>query len=421
MKQNILPRARGIAWLCTLVYFASYLMRINFAVMMVKICSEMAVSKSQLAIVVTGMTIFYGAGQIINGILGDRIPPNHMLTTGLLLAAACNTAMFFCTAIPVMTAVWCINGFAHAMLWPPIVRLLSTYLTDEEYGYAAVRVSWGSSFATIFLYLLCPLLLSFLSWRVIILSLAVIGVLIAIVWTLLYPRLFTEPRLTPTPPSGNVNTKKAGVPLPSMVWLPTILIFVGIVLQGILRDGVTNWMPSYLLESFGMPEENAIFATVILAIFSVISFSVFNTLHVRVFKNEVTCSAVIFIGAAAASILLYILNGIAPSVILSMLLMAVIVACMHGINLMLITVVPKRFLRSGKVSTFSGILNAGTYVGSSLSTYGFAKLSESFGWDFTILMWCAVSAAGAVVCLIAIPMWKKFRRIYADLPNSPEE
>ena len=410
MKQVYSPRARSIAWLLTLVYFASYIMRINFAVMLVKICSEMALQKSDLAVVITGMTIFYGMGQIINGVLGDRIPPNRMLTVGLLLAASCNIGMFFCHTVPLMPAVWCLNGFAHAMLWPPIVRLMSTYLSDDEYGYASVRVSWGSSFATIALYLLCPLLLKVLNWRTIILTLAFVGIAVAIVWMLLFPRLFTAPRAV----AKKAGDKKAvGEPLPRSVLFPVVLIFLGIVLQGMLRDGVTNWMPAYLLESFNLSEENSIFSTVILAIFSVFSFSLFNLLHRKFFRNEVTCSAVIFGIAVVSALLLYVLSLFMESVILSMLLMAMIVAAMHGINLMLITVVPKRFVRSGRVSTFSGILNAGTYVGASISTYGFAALAESCGWSFTILTWAIISAAGLAVCLVVAPLWKRFCRDYA--------
>ena len=167
MQRNIRSRAKAIAWLCTLVYFASYVMRINFTVMLVKVCSDMNVDKLDLAAVVTGLTIAYGAGQIISGLIGDRLRPALLLTFGLCLAAACNFAMSLIASVPAMTAVWSLNGFAHALLWPPIVRLMSTYLTDGEYGYAAVRVSWGSSIATILLYLLCPALLGAMSWRAI--------------------------------------------------------------------------------------------------------------------------------------------------------------------------------------------------------------------------------------------------------------
>ena len=414
MKQQIRKRARVIAWMCTLVYFASYLMRINFSVMMVKICSDMQVAKTDLAIVVTGLTVAYGVGQIISGMMGDKIKPQLLLSIGLSLAATCNIVMFFCHNTTVMTAVWCVNGFAHSMLWPPIVRLMSTYLTDEEYGYSAVRVSWGSSFATILLYLICPLLLYVFHWRVIMLLCAIAGLGIMVTWTLVNPHILTEPMISSRSTGKKTESVGQGQPLPRFVYLPVALIMLGIILQGILRDGVTDWMPSYLLETFGLPEESAIIATVDLALFSVVSFAVFDLLHRKLFQNEVFCSAVIFAGAAVCAALLYLLNILSASVAISMLLMAMIVACMHGINLMLITVVPKRFVKSGKVSTYSGILNACTYVGASISIYGFAALAERFGWNFTILTWVLVSLAGLAVCLIAAPLWKKFRREYAD-------
>ena len=415
METQIRKRAKAIAWSCTLVYFASYLMRINFAVMLVKICSDMQVDKTDLAVVVTGLTIAYGAGQILSGLMGDKIKPQLMLTVGLALAAICNVAMFFCHSIPVMTVVWSVNGFAHAMLWPPIVRLMSTYLTDTEYSYSAVRVSWGSSFATIFLYLICPILLGFLHWRVIMLLCAAGGTAILLFWILVHPRLFTQPmENTRTARKGDEGSKPSYRPLPFFVYLPIALIMLGIILQGILRDGVTNWMPSYLLETFGLPEESAIVATVILAVFSVISFAAFDLLHRKVFRNEVFCSAMIFVLSAVSAGVLYLINLASASVAISMLMMAIIVASMHGINLMLITVVPKRFVKSGKVATYSGLLNACTYIGASISTYGFAALAESFGWNFTILTWMLVSLAGIGVCLAATPLWKKFRREYVD-------
>ena len=134
MKQAISRRGKIIAWMCTLVYFASYLTRINFSVMMLNICNEMGTTKTALSIVVTGLTISYGLGQVINGLLGDKIKPQLMITMGLSLACVSNIAIFFCSNVALMTVIWCINGFAHSMLWPPMVRIMSIYLNDEEYS-----------------------------------------------------------------------------------------------------------------------------------------------------------------------------------------------------------------------------------------------------------------------------------------------
>ena len=79
---------------------------------------------------------------------------------------------------------------------------------------------------------------------------------------------------------------------------------------------------------------------------------------------------------------------------------------------MLIAIAPKRFKRSGKVSTYSGIMNACTYVGAAISTYGFAALATALGWGVTIIVWVGVALLGALLCFIAYPKWKKMRNEY---------
>ena len=405
-------KVRAMAWLLSLVYFSSYVMRINFTVLIVKVCAELDKEKSELAVVVTALTIAYGIGQIICGVLGDKIKPQTMILCGIILAACCNISFFFVSDILLMTVIWGINGLAHAMFWPPIVRIMSLNLNEVEYAFASVRVTWGSSIATILLYLISPLLLLFVSWRVVMLICAFIGLAIMVVWIIFSPKLFPKsvPLQEPAPQKAAPSEKKAGIPLPRFVILPLVLIMLGIIIQGALRDGVTTWMPSYLNEEFSLPEEFSIFITVILAVFSMISFTVFDYINRRFFKDEVFTAGFIFLLATASGVLLYFSNvfGIA---IFSILFMALLVACMHGTNLMLIAIAPKRFKNTGKVATYSGIMNACTYVGAAISIYGFSALKD---WGTTILIWAFIAILAALICLGAVKRWQKFRCEYDD-------
>lgn len=410
MKSAIARNTKKIAYLLAVVYFTSYCMRVNLAVMLVKICSEMQVEKSALAIVITGLTVAYGTGQVISGFLGDRIKPQHLIPAGLFLAVVCNVGIFFSSTIPAMTVIWSVNGFAHALLWPPIVRLMSTHLSAEDYSFAAVRVNQGSSIATIALYLFCPLLLGVMEWRTVMLLCAAWGAAMIVLWFILYPRVFVKKGIPEEKAevSAPVEGQKT-LPIPLYIFGAIALIMPGIMMQGMLRDGVTNWMPSFLLETFGLSEENSIVSTVILAIFTMISYSAFSALQKRFFKNEVRCAAAIFACSAMICAALFAVNLLAPKAALvpSLILMALTVAAMHGINLMLIAIVPRRFVVFGKVSTYSGILNASTYVGAAISTYGFAALAETFDWNFTILTWVAISIVGAILCFFAARIWQK--------------
>jgi OPA family glycerol-3-phosphate transporter-like MFS transporter len=317
--------------------------------------------------------------------------------------------MFFCETIPVMTVVWCINGLAQALFWPPIVRILASHFSDREYSFAVIRVSWGSQIATVLLYLACPLLLPIFSWRVVMLLCAAVASVLLVVWMVFAPKVFGDEEIVDT----KTNTEERVVEkTPFSIFFPVVLIILGILSMGVLRDGVNNWMPSYLNEAFGMSEEDSILSTVFPAIVAIAFFQIFGGIQQKFVKNEVLCASIIFFMSSVSALVLYLLDGSTP--VVSTILMSLIIGCMHGVNLMLITIVPKRFVKYGIVSTMSGVLNACTYVGAAVSTYGFAALSEVKGWDFTILMWFVISAVGMAITLGASFIWKKYYKAASD-------
>ena len=117
------------------------------------------------------------------------------------------------------------------------------------------------------------------------------------------------------------------------------------------------------------------------------------------------CAGVIFGTGAAAALLLYLLSDSAAAV--SALLAALVTGCMHGVNFMLISILPKFFKKYGNVSTASGVLNSCTYVGSALSTYGIAVLSAKIGWGDTIGIWFLIALMGTVLCFVSVKPWKR--------------
>ena len=80
----------------------------------------------------------------------------------------------------------------------------------------------------------------------------------------------------------------------------------------------------------------------------------------------------------------------------------------HGVNLMLITHVPKRFKKYGNISTISGAVNSCTYIGSAIFTYAVALLSEKIGWQSTVGVWALIALLGTACCFVAAGPWKKF-------------
>ena len=80
---------------------------------------------------------------------------------------------------------------------------------------------------------------------------------------------------------------------------------------------------------------------------------------------------------------------------------------MHGVNLILICMLPHYFKSTGRVSLISGVLNACTYVGSAASTYLIPLLMGDGNWSTTVVSWLVTAALGTLLCAVCIPAWKR--------------
>lgn len=394
---------KQLALLFSLVYFASYVTRINFAAIIQSIVSDTSYLKSELSVVLVVLSITYGIGQIINGIIADKINPKLVITIGLCLACFINFIFpFLSSSITLMCVLWGINGFAQAMMWPPIVKIMVTTLNEKDYNDATSKVIKSSSIGTIFVYIVSPLIISLLNWKYVFICSSLIGIIVLTIWLIYQKRI----SLSSLNNENKNNDEKSKISLPKLAWFPLIFICVCIILQGMLRDGITAWMPSYLVEVYSLKEELSILITLSQAILTLLALELFSFIYKKFFKNEVLCASFIFLFVSLiTSILLITYN---KSSITSTILMALIIGCVHGINLMLVCFVPKRFKIYGNVSTLSGIINAFTYVGAAISTYGIAILVETKGWNITILVWLIIALLGFICSFIAFNRWKKF-------------
>lgn len=386
----------ALSLLFALTYMVSYMTRINYGAVIAEMVTETGIARSELALALTGSFVTYGLGQIVSGICGDRFSPKRLVACGLAATAAMNALVPLCAGPGQMLAVWSVNGFAQAFLWPPLVRLMTAWLTREDYDRVVVRVSWGSSLGTILIYLLSPLIISLVGWRGVFLVSAVCGALMLLGWN----RFCRDVEIERKAVSREANSSGGSLLSPLM-----LCIMVTIALQGMLRDGVTTWMPSYIAETYSLSNQTAILTGVFLPLFSILSLQAASLLYRRRFSNPLLCMAVIFGVGTASSLALRLFSGSSPA--LSVLFSALLTGAMHGVNLIQISMIPSFFRRYGNVATVSGVLNSCTYVGSAVSTYGIAVLSETIGWNGTLLLWAVIAATGTVICLVCVKPWEQ--------------
>ncbi len=363
-------------------------------------------SRSELSIAVTAAFFTYGAGQLLSGWLGDRMQPRTVVLIGLLVTSVINFSIPFCRSIALITVLWGVNGLAQAFMWPPLVRLMAYLFEGDEYIRISVRTSWGASCGTILLYLVSPLIISLLGWRYVFAASGVSGLLMSLFWALTCCRIDPAREAKRSGTDKASPTQKPRLERPFIVTL--LLLVLAIIFQGVLRDGVATWMPSLISETYDLSSQISILTGVMLPIFTFICVNLTSLMNRKLIKSPVAMSCALFGTSAAAAVVLNLFNGSSPAV--SVLSTSLLNGCAHGVNLMLLVMIPPVFKKRGNVSLVSGILNACAYIGASISTYGIAYISENYSWSVTLLIWLALAAGGALLCLVCIRPWAKYSK-----------
>lgn len=177
-----------------------------------------------------------------------------------------------------------------------------------------------------------------------------------------------------------------------------LVILIPVIVHGVLKDGVTSWVPTYISETFLTSPALSILVTTILPVINLTGAYAAQYLY-RKWKKQETKTAACFFMAATVSLLCLWLFG-SKSLMLTVILLSVITASMMAVNTVFVNLLPLRFEKAGRVSTVSGFLNSMAYLGCAISTFTIGILVQQTGWDNTILSWLGITFLALIMCML---------------------
>lgn len=398
--------------LCAAVYFVSYLARINYAAVLVEMIQSEGLAKTEASVPLTVLFITYGFGQLISGFLGDRFRPEKLITTGLLLTAAMNLALPLSQSYLWMTAAWGINGFAQALMWPPIVKIMTTYLSQSNYKKYIAYVTYGSHLGTMTVYFMAPAIIQMGGWKMVFFISAGIALVMLFVWKTMIHQIEGYAEIIAVENENDVKKvvqkKNQYLPFSGMAIALLICIMLANIPQGILRDGVSSWMPTYITDVFQVESSISILTGVALPVFGIVVTYVTSCIQRKWIQNEGVCAALFFGISIICNFVLCTVGKQIP--LLSVVCLLFMNAMANGINFIYTNLAVANFEPYGKTSFVTGAINSSVYIGSAISMYGIAYITEHFGWDATLYTWCGVGLLGLVTCIISISLFQKIKR-----------
>ena len=396
---------RRLFWLCWIGYVAALLGRFNYAAVMAEMIYSEHISMAQAGLVLTAFFAAYGIGQPICGVMGDKFSAKKLHLLGFILSITANILMGLRPSAQAMIFIWFFNGFSQAMLWPATVKLLSGNLSYLQSKKAMINIAPSVPIGTILTYLTTSVTITFLSWRAVFFIAASVMCVTAVLcyfgFGSLEKHLATYGRYVSSS-KDNVYKKTSFLNL----FISSGLVFtaMAVIMQGALRDGITTWAPALIDAHLNLELTWAVLITSAIPLFGVLGAYGAFFINRKWLRNEIKTSALLF--GIAATLLIVLAAGAGG---ISFLL-AIIIAggVMHGVNTMLISLVPLHFAKAGKASTMTGVMNFFTYVGSGLSGAGIGILTANFGWVIAIGLWSVLAGIGLIVCLLCAKKWNRF-------------
>lgn len=397
-------KAGTLFGLCWLVYFASYIGRLNYSSAMPELIKDTVLTSSEAGFISMAYFFAYGAGQFLNGILADRIRPDKMIFCGLFGSGVVNMLMGLMEDFRPMAAFWLINGYLQAMIWPAVIKIFANMMEKERQMKCCVNIVSTMPAGTLASYLISAGMLAMFTWKYVFFGAAVCMCMAAVIFKIGFSQVenYSDKYGKDTGKyelDTDKDKNKQGAFRDILISSGLIFILVPVVVHGVLKDGMTSWVPTYISETFRASSTVSILVTMILPIVNLTGAYAAQYMYARFFKkNEVKTSAFFFAVAVGVLLLLWKFGDV--NMVLTALFLAVITASMMAVNTLFVNLLPLRFEKEGRVSSVSGFLNSMAYFGCAVSTYGIGIMVQKTGWNFTILSWIILTLAGMIFCLI---------------------
>jgi len=328
--------------------------------------------------------ISYGVGQLVNGILGEKIKARNMIFFGLLLGGISN--IIFSNLIEyefIAYIAYGCTGFFLSMIYAPLTKLSAE---NNEPIYASrccltyqVTSNLGSPAAGV------VVLIG--AWQTVFNVTSVFMILVAIISLLVYLNLEKKGVITYTQPKKEQESKNKPKNLTKVLIKRGIISMSLIrVLYNIVSNTLLFWLTLYMVEYLGIAENVApsIYSLVtIIFVISPFSSMFFYELMKRRLKVSMGISYLV-------SCLCFLSAFFIKLPILNVVLIAFGIFSAQTGACVVSTVYCPSFRDIGMVSFSAGFLDFMSYMSSAIFSSVFASVITNIGWQ-NIIVICACS------------------------------
>ncbi len=387
-KKEEIRGALFLGVLCSVAYLAVYIARNILSTVTPQMINS-GVTESYIGNLSSLYLAFYAIGQLINGVLGDKIKARYMISFGLGLAGVTNILLCYLINVPnVALIVYPLTGFFLAMIYGPMVKVVSE---NMNMVYAS-RCSLGYTFSSYFGSPIAGVMASlFVSQTVFKVS---SGILILMAVVFFICMLYAEKNgivIYRRKEKGD-KTKSS---IKTLIKREIIKYTLVSIVTGVIRTTVVFWMPTYFTQNLGFSEKQS--ATLFTVTTLIISLTAFITIYIYEKLNRRRNLTMIIM--FAISFLSFVGMFAIKQPIINIALLVIGIMSANGASSIMWSIYCPSLSDTGMVSTATGYLDFISYSAAAVSSTIFANAVSDIGWNKLILIWAGLMLLGLIVVI----------------------
>ena len=375
--------------LCSVSYLAVYIARNLLSAVTPAMKSGGGFTTEQIGDLSSVFFITYALGQLLNGVIGDRVKAKYMISSGLILAGICHIAFpLFSSCWTATFASYALTGLSLSMIYAPMTKVVA----ENTIPIYATRCSLGYTFASLIGSPAAGLLAFFLTWKNVFYAGSAILILMGSVCFFSFTVLEQKKiiRFRPFRPP-----EKRGGGIKILIKRQIIRFTLVAVLTGIVRTAVVFWLPDYFSEHLGFSEKNSALLFSI-ATLGVSAATFIGILVYELFRRNTYLTLLVSFAVSAGS---FLIIAFVRQPVINIIFITLAVLSANCAAVILWSVYCPSLADTGLVSSATGFLDFASYMAAAVSSSLFAHAVSGIGWTNLILIWFGLMACGVAVSL----------------------
>ena len=390
LRNENTKNALRLGILCSLAYLICYFAKNILSVVSPSMIDKGVYSVQFIGKLSTANMLSYAIGQLINGIIGDKITAKYMISCGLFFTGIGNIVISLSDQKYLILVAYSMIGFFLSMLYAPMTKVIA----ENTHPTHAYRCCLGLEFAAIFGVPIAGIVSLFFEWNNAFAIAGITLIMVGISTFILFTVFENKNIIQYTCKSKEEKTKS---PVTTLIQHGIIKFTFISVLTGIVRTSVVFWIPTYLSQYLGF--STAIATTLFTAITCIQSAAPFINIVIiyeKLLKRSMNRMLFFMFLLSAVS---FVFMRILTVPILNILFLLTAIMTAQGASNMLWSVYCPSLKDTGMVSTATGYLDFISYGAAALANLLFANAVAQIGWGNLILVWAALMFIGIIVSI----------------------